>query len=196
MKKWWIIILNMFITLCLLSGCTNEKKGVPESVVLYDVAEILGKTENDYQCKIEHSVDVSSHIDNAIIVIKYETEYTKQTGMAKCRYQYDKSSDFWSLIEFGDWVWETELKESFTETKPHMGTDIYETYNYALYIDEIDTKNLTITCSYVVNEGDDPISQVEPVELELQYVPEWRSYIFGIEDVATFRLGDNGIISW
>lgn len=195
MKKCRIIIFTLII-LCLLSGCSNEKKGVPESVVLYDVTEVLGKAENDYQCKIEHNVDVSSHIDNAVIVLKYETEYTKQTGMAECQYQYDKSSDLWSLIEFGDWIWETELKEFFTETKPHMGTDIYETYNYALYIDEIDTKNLTIICSYVVNEGDDPVSKVDPVELELQYVPEWRSYLFEIEDVATFQLGDNGIISW
>lgn len=192
----FILLLNLFILICFLSGCSNEKKGVPESIVLHDVAEVLENIEVDYQLKIEHSVDTSSHIDNATIILKYETDYTKQIGMVNCRYQYDKSSDIWTLLEIEEWTWETELKESFTEIQPYMGSSIYETYNYALYIDVIDIENMTITCSYIVNIDGEPISQVEPVEFQLRYVQEWRCYIFMIDDIATFKLGDNGITCW
>lgn len=196
MKKYCGLILNIFVVICFLSGCSNENKGVPESTVLHDVTETFGNVKEDYQCKIEHSVDLSSHIDNAAIIVEYETEYTKQTGMINSRYQYDKSSDLWTLLELGEWTWETELKDTFTKVKPYMGIDVYETYNYALYIDDIDTKNMKITCSYVINADGEALQQVESIELSLQYVQKWKSYIFNIEDIATFRLGDDGIIGW
>ena len=54
------------------------------------------------------------------------------------------------------------LLRKLLQKQPLMGKSQYDTYNYAIYIDKIDTENMAITCSYVINYDGTPIRQIEP----------------------------------
>lgn len=205
-KGLYILLFAMFILLC---GCqTNESGGVPDSLVLSDLSYIKGDYLLDGDYSLSHNIDSDAHIDTVYIqFLNEETEYARQYRILSCRYQYDKSTDLWTLLGYGGWVSRTELKDAIFSQETWTGFSDNplksNQFSYSIMVDRIDLDTMTITLTnYVLIYNHGTVSQNTPVTLNLYYDDYLRCYTFELDissignssGYTIFELSEDGLI--
>ena len=145
------IAFLLVIIVCMLSACSPVQTEVPESLVrdLVDMNEYadMGK----YTLTITHHPDKETHRDHVDIVISIQTPYAEAVSTCSAVYEYNRSSDLWSLVKCEDWTrpyynpndkligtWETSYgtaEVTFDEITFHMDGETYGPYDYKASVD-------------------------------------------------------------
>lgn len=212
MKKQASILAIVLALICMmLPGCSGiqskEGAGVPESVVLSsDAYYEFMNTYGNCTYEIQHQVDTSAHTDNVTFIMSYESDYAILTESAYLRYQYTKSDDIWTLVDYVYSETPTfELKaDSIVNASPWQG-EIKNYYSsqpncsYTLYVEDIDTQNLTITVQYMVDYNNSKYADITTAKtamFPLSDMSHDNYYLFNIyeEDSAMqFIIDRNGL---
>ncbi len=113
-----ISCIMVFAMLLSMAACSSSGKRAPDSLLQMQVDKIksryaLGITS----WNAEHSYDQNAHTDTVTIEAESRGEYGYITTSATAVYQYDSSSDLWSLIRISSWSY-----PEYTFTKKLLGT--------------------------------------------------------------------------
>ena len=185
MKKRIALFIGLLCTLLLLSACSKESRGVPESVLLRDAGNL---TQNCSNYKIKHNVDTAAHIDDLQLITIHKGPYGTKTLTTPYTYMYDKSTDIWTLIDtgFSDAVYSVD-KQAYIASSPWTGRESMNGwwYQYSITIHKIDESSVTV--SYRIdfeheNEWLNDIIQDTPTELYLSTfgdIPEFKIALAG-----------------
>lgn len=169
-------IFNSFIILlCLvlvLSACSSsEKNGVPNSVFERDAADILG---NCTHYEASHHVDTDAHTDSVHLTVSKEGQYGKITTNAEYLYQYNKSSDLWTMLGGGILTTEHSLNEdAYVSSSPWIGQEDFHTWgngNFQYRIDIHQLSSSQIKYSFSIDFEDEDfqdINHTDPITATL-----------------------------
>ena len=115
----------------LLSACSKESKGVPDSVIRRNTSYTIDKA-NKYG--IIHDVDTDSHIDDLQMKLYFKGTYGTKTVQVPCSYQYNKADDSWTLLDEGPATSKQLLDEdSYIKSSPWKGAaEGYHDYSYSI----------------------------------------------------------------
>ena len=156
MKRIVILLFGCFICLMAFSGCDNNSKQVPDSVLQQFVfASDVYKSYKEYDsnCRFswtaKHQTDKSAHTDLVEITINTEGTYMTRKESCSVLYQYDRTSDLWTVIKDGQ-DWDSEFRFSkalegewpITQTNNSGETECIGT----LYIDKVDEDEIQLRC--------------------------------------------------
>lgn len=172
MKKWrhinvfFIIIIGICGCLC---SCGEKSREVSENQIQYAVEDYLllnslngSKTKSgsdwenyeDMTLETVHLWDKESNTDTVDVSITFKYPYGSLIAENTLTYQYDKSSDLWSLIRTDEWneyaeydiaaIRETEFSNAFTYNTLNPGL-------YWLYETDIDLETYKFTAIYGTN---------------------------------------------
>lgn len=145
MKKRIIFFLFILCTVLFLSACGKASDEVPESVWLREIddcnyAEFFDPAIKCTQSAI-HNVDKTAHTDLVVISLQAESTYGKVSTYRSVLFQYDKSSDLWSVLRRDDWS-----KRAYSFNENLEGGWRYEEYDnvYDIWIESVDDDSITL----------------------------------------------------
>lgn len=194
MKKKPIIFSVCLCLILILTSCgSSEKNGVSESVILnssiYDV--------NATKLEIIHDVDTDAHLDHVQVILNYESEYGIREDSISCLYQYDKSSDLWSLQDREETITQFNYNtQKLISSSPWTGTTSFpDSCTYSIAIHEIDTVNMTAKVFCDINFDDAAIADIHELQTVdlINYFPHLG---FGVRytDPSDWYEPDKGIV--
>lgn len=98
--------LTFFLLLCvsvLFSSCGSQY-GVPDDYVMYFVEE-CEYADSDYESSTQviHSFNEKTHMDSTTVVSTYTGDYGSFITTCEAVFQYDRTSDLWSLVRRSEW---------------------------------------------------------------------------------------------
>ena len=171
-KRLFLLMLIVIVFAFLFIGCGSEIKGVPDDIVYMEFGEefesLCSETYNS-SYTIRHDVNKQSHIDTVMVEVVSDSEFCSMIESKCFRYQYDRDSDLWSLIDKGEWDGQYDFKKEriIGEWSSKDGTQ-------CLTIHDIDVERGTIVISYYDEyEYNDPDPLYEERELKWHYNPEY-----------------------
>lgn len=102
MKKLFALWMTFVLMITL---CSCGEQAVPVIVAF----ELVGECKyynSDYVMskEIEHSYDSESHTDSATLLTKAESNYGSYISTCDAIFQYDRSSDTWSVLSAEEWT--------------------------------------------------------------------------------------------
>ena len=128
-----------------LAACGNASDEVPESVWLREIDDCDYAEFSDPSIKCTqsaiHNVDKTAHTDLVVISLQAESTYGKVNTYRSVLFQYDKSSDLWSVLKRSDW---SERAYSFNDNLE--GGWHYEEFGnaYDIWIESVDDGRITL----------------------------------------------------
>lgn len=191
----------LLCTFLLLSACSRESNGVPESdipstyskeisgvpesVLLRDAGDL---TQNCTNYKIEHNVDTAAHIDDLQLITIYKGRYGTKTLTTPYSYIYDKSTDIWTLMDTGsaDAVYSVN-KQAYIDSSPWTGRKSMNGwwYQYSITIHKIDESSVTVSYHIDFEQDNEWLKDIihdSPTELYLSTfwdIPEFKIALAG-----------------
>ena len=137
-----------------VSDVPDIPDGVPDSLILRNVS-----VEENVTYDINHKYDSETHIDDVELVTSYNGDFGVQTKTYTYSYQYDQSSDLWSLIGNSNGLQSdsTTLDPNAFIGKSFKGR-FAKAYSgqYNIYARDLDLTNKIITIDYTIifDDGD------------------------------------------
>lgn len=106
MKKKWCFVL-LVLMMVLLTACSSGDRKAPDSEIKYIVDEYLYENTME-DCvgssfEATHDWDADSKTDSVQLKVVTEYEYGNVIAECECDFQYDKTSDLWSIKRMGQW---------------------------------------------------------------------------------------------
>ena len=142
----FLLAALMLLSLCACGG----GGGVPDSYISTYIAnkcyeEDMDASEWDFSTK--HNYDAKSHIDTVLVTLTDEGYYGTRSFQIELKYQYNRSSDLWSL--FAESEWEDEYAYTYTFNDNILGEWNIDDYgdNIQVTITDIDSTNVTAKCT-------------------------------------------------
>lgn len=179
-----------------------EPSGVPDSVILRNVSLPENTTY-----EIVHNYDASSHIDDALLMIHFNSAFGSETETYSYAYQYNRSTDLWELLDESNGQKTCSIsfdKEAYLTKSPFTGsTNDYHNCTYSISVLDIDIENMNATIRYSLHFSRDSIQDLNSsATVELWYaddgdgpyfeIPYTRSIV--VQDRMYFMLSiDEGI---
>lgn len=131
------------------AGTSIGLGGVPESVIMRNIS-----VSDEATYEIIHDYDLTSHIDDAQVLVNYQGKFGTRTITYAYSYQYDKSADLWSLIGNNNGLQsdKTNLDEqAYLDTRDFTGDfNLYDSGTFDITIEAIDLTNRTIKVNYLL----------------------------------------------
>lgn len=111
----FLILVLLCTPLTTLTGCSNYSSGeVPDSLI----ADLVNQNDyaylGDCEWSIIHHVDEKTHRDQVDIILGIYAPYAEMVSTCSAVYEYDRSSDLWSLVMHDNWS-EPEYNFSFND---------------------------------------------------------------------------------
>ena len=136
MNRKLILIAMLIAILVLQAGCGNEMT-VPDKTLEWVITDRVADNELygeciDYQSKITHSPDKASNTDTVQILLTCNYQHLTVQYLFDATYQYNKSTDLWSIIRGGDWA--TELTSLDIEKSANAWKQILDAEGWAAEI--------------------------------------------------------------
>ena len=177
----------------------KELDGVPASIVLRNVSIPENETY-----EIIHNYDSTTYIDDVELITIYSGKFGIQTKKYTYSYQYNRSTDLWSLISGNNgkqsdvinFVDDVYLNKEFTGK-----FNRYHSGSYSVTIKDIDFDNKKVEVDYLLTFDDNSgaLFDIKTFELrntntgELCFViPYKRSMVVSFEQVFVFDI-DKGL---
>lgn len=142
---------------------SNEERGVPDDLVSLDALNYILSEFNPLThistsvSKIEHTVDTTLHRDTITAYVDYEYNYAVITEVIFLTYQYDKTTDIWTLLaDYNTYqhgsikLKESILEETFSGTTEGGVFSPHYDINYELTILESDLDQGWLSIYYEV----------------------------------------------
>lgn len=107
-----LIIVLIFALIICFTACGNESKGVPDDVAIRSVSECQYAYSNATTYVTHNKYDSESHLDYVTIVSKSEGKYGYFISTCEAVFQYNRTSDLWSLLDAELW---TEPRYTFND---------------------------------------------------------------------------------
>lgn len=124
----------------------QENPQVPESVIFL-TTDIDVDTADRYT--VTHNYDTDAYTDNVELTLYYEGPYGMDTSCHHLWYQYDKTSDLWTLIKEDDAIYEEEINaDAYMNSSPWVGRDENIGCDYSVFFYDIDTDQMTVDIGY------------------------------------------------
>lgn len=99
-----LIIVLIFALIICFTSCGNESKGVPDDVAIRSVSECQYAYSNATTYVTHNKYDSESHLDYVTIVSKSEGKYGYFISTCEAVFQYNRTSDLWSLLDAEPWT--------------------------------------------------------------------------------------------
>ena len=199
MKKAIALLLSLTLIVCLYACDKDNTKnegfiipipseeitGVPESVVLREVTLDENVTYN-----ISHHYDPASHIDDVELTTCYNGKYGTQTTTYTYAYQYNKSTDLWTLIDKNNGMQNTattfnneSLKREYIFSgdfnQAHSGT-------YTIFVENLDLSNMKADLSYSINFNDNSAGLYSRNTFDIYTTKDGKNLFFVIPYTRSF----------
>lgn len=166
------IIAMMLLVVCMMTACSKEKKGVPESQVL-DKTSIITDYVDEYE--IKHDVDKETHIDEVKVIAHSRGRYGTLTREQNMEFQYDKSRDLWTFVDYvrcadRSMIGEVQsLDESaYIAGSPFFGQGATGT-SYEITFCAIDFAEKAASIDYEIDASNDVSGKMDVVLYEAEY---------------------------
>lgn len=189
MKEKWSLILLVFLA-ALLTACSSGDKKAPDAEIKYVVEEYL--YENTMEGCIGsifetiHNWDADSKTDSIQLKVVTEYEYGNVIAECECDFQYDKSSDLWSLKRKSQWNETIEYGNSFDGAE-FEGVDEYNNIVYQIKVNHVDFEKEEIDWEWKINgtpSGDYPDIEIGKPEVAVISVHSADTYFVYTESGA------------
>lgn len=158
---------------------SEEVNEVPESVVLRNIS-----IDENATYSITHNYDSASHIDDVELITCYNGEYGTRTTTYTYAYQYDKSSDLWSLIGGNNGMVSDviTLSEESYKNNNYFSGDFNQVHNgtYSIMVESLDLANNKATVTYAITFDDDMSTLYSTETFELDTANDGKSLCFVI----------------
>ena len=131
------------------TSTTEDKTAVPESLVLRNVS-----LDENTTYIMTHNYDAATHIDDVTLVTVYAGNYGTRTQTYIYSYQYDRSSDLWSLIGGKNGLQSDVVSfdpESFIGKTFEGSYSQADSGQYSIQVTNLDLKNEKITVKYSIS---------------------------------------------
>ena len=106
-KSRGVFLLLAFAMVCsLFTACGSPDKKVPDSYLVSYLTrrcEEEGEEASDLTFSAKHDYDPSSHIDTVLVTMSEKGHYGTRSFRLEVKYQYNRSSDLWSLFAESEW---------------------------------------------------------------------------------------------
>ena len=121
MKKSMVLLLTTVFFLLFITGC-GPQKTVPDKTLEWEVEEYLkankylGGAYTNYDYSVVHSPDKSTNTDTVQINLSVTYPHIVTSSIFNATYQYNRSSDLWSVLRGGNWDAPNVLSYDITES--------------------------------------------------------------------------------
>lgn len=153
MKSIRNIILVLFLictALNIFTGCSAAETEVPDSVI-YDLVEKNKYSDlGEYEISVIHHPDEKTHRDRVDIILGIYAPYAEIVSTCSAEYQYDRTSDLWSLIKCEDW---SNPDYNFAFTDSLLKTWHIENYGSTYDITVTDVYPTQISIEFSIHES-------------------------------------------
>lgn len=144
-------ILTFIVCSLLLSACGGEAS-VPDKYIDYAVQDFLNskyspaeKGYESYKVSTSHNLNKSAHTDEVNATLRIIYPCGEVIFQGNQRYQYSKSDDNWSEMDF--WHWDETSRTIDTKSITRTWTGGY----YELDIETVNFDAGTVTCKYSIS---------------------------------------------
>lgn len=121
MNKSKILLFATVLFMLFIAGCGSQKT-VPDKMLEWEVEEYLksnkylGGAYTNYDYSVVHSPDKSTNTDTVQINLSITYPHNVTSSIFSATYQYDRSSDLWSVLRGGNWDAPNVLSYDITES--------------------------------------------------------------------------------
>lgn len=176
----------------------KESRGVPESLVLRNIT-----IPENVTYEIIHKYDSATHIDDVELITSYTGKFGTKTQKYVYSYQYDKSTDLWTLMSGNNGL-QSDITV-FDENK-YLNNEFTGKFNgahsgkYRIIINEIDFDKKKVAVEYLLifDDTSDVLTNTKSFDIcntttdKLCFaIPYKRSMVVSFEQLFIFDI-DNG----
>ena len=181
------------------TGCSGEGNGVPEEVVFRHIEEIYNEMVENAECgRLEagtepvkfdisylHDVNKDTHVDVVTVTVIEKGRLGTLTNRITQQYQYDRSSDLWTLIAESEWEGSMELNEGvLTEGLWDYIPDDEAYYDDRIMLEFIEFTPDSALISYINNTLENEMlvtnEKINEQWIELSITKWWEDYYVGL----------------
>lgn len=106
--KRFLMILSLLLVCFIFAACGSSGKSieVPDSYISSYIKQKCNEKYEDYSrmnISTEHNYDSEAHIDTVLVTLTEDGYYGSRSRQLELKYQYNKSSDLWSLFAEDEW---------------------------------------------------------------------------------------------
>lgn len=154
------LLFSAFVVCFVCSACGGSGGRVPDSYItqyfMDKFGEYYSQWYSNWNYSTEHSYDTSAHVDTVMISLFREAEYGTCSFQIELKYQYDRSSDLWSLFAESKWPEEEERTYVYNDNilgeydfahDTHAWTAGKDPRAIHLNVTSVDQTAVTIECS-------------------------------------------------
>lgn len=149
-RKIVVLLLLLLAALHLLTGCSTVETEVPDSVVYDLVNENEYASLGDAQISLIHHFDEKTHRDSVDVFLGIYAPYAEISFTCSAVYEYDRSSDLWSLVQYDGWS-EPDFNYAYTDSL--IKTWQIDNYGSTYEIKVTDVYPMQISVEFLVNES-------------------------------------------
>lgn len=103
-RKITCVLLIAVILSCSFIGCGTVQTEVPDAIIQDLVSENEYSSLGGYEFYTIHHADEQSHRDTVDVILGIDAPYAEIISQCTAVYEYDRSSDLWSLIGYDGWT--------------------------------------------------------------------------------------------
>ncbi len=170
MKRFFLLV-GLVLMAMLIAGCSSENKKVPDSVLQMEVD--LADTSWEAREELDeypstwsatHEWDAEAYTDTVNVTITWMTKYSKEQMSKRLVYQYNRTSDLWTIISGKHTEWEyktiyTKALEGHYEVS--VGVNHWDTPEERqpknskcwLHIQEVTDAEIRFTAEFLLPQG-------------------------------------------